>query len=71
MYISLQAKLTCFLGNLPDNLLIISSYGIKACRELKAPQTSSRKNNNFIQKQLPDAFIFMLGILVTVFVALL
>lgn len=46
-------------------LLIISSYSIKAHWELNASQTSSHKDNNFIQEQLTDVFIFKLGILVT------
>lgn len=52
-------------------LLIISSFRVKAHWELNAPQQSSHKDNNFIQEQLTDVFIFKLGILVTVFVELL
>lgn len=52
-------------------LLIISSYDITAHWELSVPQKSSHKDNNFIQEQLTDVFIFKLGILVTEFVELL
>lgn len=52
-------------------LLIISGYGIKAHWELNAPQKASHKDNNFIQEQLTDVFIFKLGIPVTEFIELL